>query len=332
MAAGIVQTMPGLPSSDDDPHTRVQRVARWRAWTEQARRRVGEDAELPNRVMELLRDRMGLSHPDPLRAAENARELLEAGLGDAGVTPRAAGAMRREGLGMSTTVERLVDEYVATWTQRGEEVLLTRQIGGETVCVGHRDAIRINMWVSGELDTRGEPETAEETESLLRRARRAYDTVPRPMLGEDQAEYMRRHERWSQEVDRQAVAEGVNVADLPELWRHIADLAKTETQDKVSSAGIVAAEAAGLAPPANLSDAAARAMYEAGRDPEVVQRIARRYLEIAHEHGGQPVVEWNIGGTTVLARRQPGELLIDLWLKGERREEQAQVNGGELPR
>lgn len=152
-AASIVQTMPVLPSSYDDPHARTQKVVQWRAWTEQARRQVGGDAELSTRVMELLRDRMGFSHPDPVRAAENARELLAAGMGDVGLSNRAAAVLDRNDHDHSAVAVYLIEQYVRVWTEHGTEMPVGVEIGGALLVIGQRDALRINVWVADEPGT-----------------------------------------------------------------------------------------------------------------------------------------------------------------------------------
>lgn len=165
-------------------------------------------------------------------------------------------------------------------------------------------------------------------ERLLRkRAGEFLRSAPRPVVGEAPASYLKRHERWTEEIDRQARVESL---DTHELWRHIQEVAKEQTHTKVTPSSIVSAEAAGLYPPVDFSEVSARAIYEAGRDVGTFQRLSRRYLEIANRLGRQPVVRWTVGGETVLARRRPGRLEVDLWLEGER-DDAPEVDDGDLP-
>lgn len=152
-ATALVRAMPTMPRPDDHQSVRLGKVAAWRAWTEQTRQRVGGDTELSNLVLEKIKDCMGLNDPDPTQAAENARDLLAAGMGDIGITRRADEAMRRRDIDPAAVAGHLVQEYVNAWAGCGLETIITRQVGGETLCIGHRDALRINMWVSGEPGT-----------------------------------------------------------------------------------------------------------------------------------------------------------------------------------
>lgn len=150
-AAEIVRTMPDLPRPDDSPWRQSEKVARYRVWSEQARRQVGGDSDIANRVMEMMKDRMGLN--DSERAAGNARDLLTAGMADLGISHRAARVLDRTNLDHSAVAVYLVDQYVRVWTELGAEMPVGAEIGGALLVVGERDALRLNVWVADEPGT-----------------------------------------------------------------------------------------------------------------------------------------------------------------------------------
>lgn len=152
-ATGIMRTMPDLPRPGDNPLEQRELVARYRAWIEQARRQVGGDTELANCVLERMKDRMGLNDSDPARAAENARDLLAAGIGDAGVSYRAAEVLDRADLDHSAVAGYLIDQYVRVWTELGAEMPVGVEIRGALLVVGERDALRLSVWLADELGT-----------------------------------------------------------------------------------------------------------------------------------------------------------------------------------
>lgn len=149
-AADIARTMPDLPRPNDPPSAQALKVAQYREWIEQVRNQIQGDKELSDHILEAMKERMGLNDPDPARAAENARELLVTGMGDVGMSRRAAEAMQRRGVDPSVTAKLLVAEYIEAWTERGFEKGITREVGEETLCVGERDALRVNVWLRGE--------------------------------------------------------------------------------------------------------------------------------------------------------------------------------------
>ncbi len=167
-----------------------------------------------------------------------------------------------------------------------------------------------------------------ERRDLQRVARRLLRRAPRPRAGEDRARYRGRHERWGREVEVQAEERGLDVAAL---WECLEKLATEQANATVSPGGIMAAEAAGLLPPVDFTIPAVRTIFDAGhRDPRIFRAIARRYLEISRDLDHQPVVRWSVGRRSVLARRRPGRVEVELWLGGER-EEPADVDDGGLP-
>ena len=162
-AADVVRTMPDLPRPNDPSSAQAVKVAQYRKWIEQVRHQVRGDNELSNHVLEAMNERMGLNDPDPVQAAENARELLAAGMGEVGLSRRAAEAMQRQAVNPSIKAKLLVEEYIQTWTNRNFEENLVYEIGEVMCCVGERDALTVNVWLcdepgmpsvsSGESDT-----------------------------------------------------------------------------------------------------------------------------------------------------------------------------------
>lgn len=152
-AREIVRTMPDLPRPGNTPSEQREVVARYRAWIEQARRQVGRDTELADTVREQMKDRMGLNNSDPARAAGNARDLLAAGMGDVGMSYRAADILDRADLDHSAVANYLIGHYVRMWIELGAEMPVGVEIGGALLVVGKRDALRLNVWVADEPGT-----------------------------------------------------------------------------------------------------------------------------------------------------------------------------------
>ena len=146
----IVQTMPEMPDPEEHPLTQLQRVTQYRNWIERVRGKVSGASELSDLLLERMKDQMGLNDPDPAKAAETARVLLVAGMGDIGITVRAATLMRQQNVDHSILIADLVAEYVASWTATGTETVVTRRLGDETLCADRSYALRINVWLAGE--------------------------------------------------------------------------------------------------------------------------------------------------------------------------------------
>lgn len=163
-AEEIVRTMPNPPRVGDIPSVQSEMVARYRTWVEHARRQVGGDADLADRVMEQVKNHLGLSNPDPARAARTARDLLSAGMGDVGMSRRAREILDRTDTDPSVAAAYLVEQYVRVWTEIGAEIPVGVEIHGALLVTGQRDALRINVWVADEPGTLPVVRTIRETE------------------------------------------------------------------------------------------------------------------------------------------------------------------------
>lgn len=163
-AAEIMYRMPDLPRPGNAPSEQRESVARYRAWIEQARHQVGGDTDIADCVQKRMKDCMGLNDPDPALAAGSACDLLAAGMGDVGMSYRAAEVLDRADLDHSAVVGHLVDRYVRLWTELGTEMPVGVKIHGALLVVGERDAIRVSVWVADEPGTLPVVHTIRESE------------------------------------------------------------------------------------------------------------------------------------------------------------------------
>lgn len=150
-ATNIVETMPELPKPDDSSATTEQKVSAYRSWLETARERVEGKDNLAQRVLEKMRKRMGIDENSP-GADLQALNLIEAGMGDVGLTNKASAALDESGIDRQKACDYLAGKYAQARREHGVDLLVTRNNDTADLLVGLQDALRVNIWLDGEAN------------------------------------------------------------------------------------------------------------------------------------------------------------------------------------